>query len=158
MIYYTYKEANRSFVPISTNFLRMFSLSSHHSSIETYGTLLARILVGGMFLFAGVTKVMGIDTTASMIDGAGLPLAMLLAWVVAVFEIVAGAALIVGYRFKDAALALAIFTILASFVFHGPSTWEQAPQMLFFMKNMGIVAALLYMAAYGPGKGWVMKK
>lgn len=136
----------------------MLRFLSHPSNLEVYGTLIARILVGGMFLFAGVTKLTGIETTAGMVEGAGIPLAMAVAWLVAIFEVVAGAALIVGYRFKDAALALAIFTVVASFLFHGPASWEEAPQMLFFMKNMGIVAALIYMAAYGAGKGWVMKK
>lgn len=136
----------------------MFRFFSHPSTLEMYGTLIARVLVGGMFVFAGVGKVTGIDATAGTIGDAGLPLAMLLAWLVALFEIIAGVALVVGYRFKDAALALAVFTIVVSFIFHGPNAWDQAPQMLFFMKNMGVVAALLYMAAYGPGKGWVLKK
>lgn len=127
----------------------------NHPMWNTNALLFARVLMGGFFLLAGITKVSGIEGTAEMIAGAGLPMPVILAYLAAILEIAAGAAIILGKYFKEAALSLALFTFVISFIFHGPNSWaENMMQQLMFMKNMAIVAGLLFMAAHGAGKTW----
>lgn len=131
----------------------------NHPIWNTHALLFARVLMGGFFLLAGINKASGIDGTAEMITGAGLPMPLVLAWLAAILEIVAGAAIILGKYFKEAALSLAVFTFVISFIFHAPNSWaENAMQQLMFMKNMAIVAGLLFMAAHGAGNTWKMSK
>lgn len=71
-----------------------------------------------------------------------------------VVEIVGGLALILGFGTRWAALALALFTLVASFFFHNywafPVDKQMIPSLL-FMKNMAIVGGLLTLAAWGAG-------
>jgi uncharacterized membrane protein YphA (DoxX/SURF4 family) len=124
-----------------------------HSFWSTHALLIGRIAVGGLFLLAGFNKLNGgIDGTASMIEGAGLPMPLVLAWAAALFEVVAGAALIVGKYFKEAAISLAVFTLIVTIIFHSPMDW--AKNSMPFLKNMAIMGGLFFMGAHGVGNTW----
>jgi putative oxidoreductase len=63
--------------------------------------------------------------------------------------------LLVGFKARWAALALALFTLVASFFFHNYWAMPEAQQMmqkLMFTKNIAIVGGLLAFAAFGPGR------
>lgn len=129
-----------------------------HTFFETHALLVARVLIGGMFLLAGISKFQDITGTAGYIESVGLPAGVALAWLAAIFEAVLGACIIVGYCIRDTALYLAIFTFLISFPFHGPGMWETSPlDQIMFMKNMAIVGGLLFIVAHGAGKSWTLK-
>ena len=130
----------------------------NHPFWNTHAVLIARVLLGGFFLIAGVQKIMGgVDGTAGYITSAGLPMGLLLAWLAIAVEIGAGAAIILGKYFKEAAIVLAVFTLVITFIFHGPNSWAaENMQQGMFMKNMAIIAGLLYMAAFGSGNTWKM--
>lgn len=131
----------------------------NHAFWTTHALLIARILMGALFVLSGIQKISTIDGVAGFIAGAGLPAPLLLAWVAAIIELVAGALIIVGKYFKEAALTLAAFVFIVSFPFHGPDTWAQdAMQQTNFLKNMALVAGLLYMAAHGAGATWALEK
>ena len=71
-------------------------------------------------------------------------------------EIVAGIALIVGFKARWAALALAIFTLATALLFHNYWTLpadKQFVDMLMFWKNLAITGGLLIVFAFGAG-GW----
>jgi uncharacterized membrane protein YphA (DoxX/SURF4 family) len=51
-----------------------------------------------------------------------------------------------------------LFFLLITFLFHGPSTWENQMQQLMFMKNMFMTAGLIYVKAFGAGDGWSCSK
>lgn len=131
----------------------------NHQFWRTHALLIARILMGALFIVAGVMKLNGgIEGTAIYIESAGLPAGVVLAWLSGILEVVAGAALVLGYRFKEAALALAVFVVITSFAFHSPSMWQtDALQQTMFLKNMAILAGLLFMAAHGAGNTWSLK-
>lgn len=116
--------------------------------LKTYSPLIARIIIGGFFLFAGVGKVGDIAGTAGYIQSVGLPGA--LAWPAAIFEIVLGLALIVGYQTRIAALAGAAFCIFTAVVFH--NNLADQMQMIMFLKNFSIAGAFLMFFAHGAGK------
>jgi putative oxidoreductase len=117
--------------------------------------LLGRLLLAAMFIYAGFGKIGGFAGTAAYIGSQGLPLPQVLAAGTIVLEIVAGVLLVVGWKARWAALALALFTVLASVIFH--AFWsvpaEQfRTQQLFFLKNMAVVGGLLMVVALGAGR------
>ncbi|MDX1668206.1 MAG: DoxX family protein [Limnobacter sp.] len=125
-----------------------------HSIFFDYGVLFGRLLIAALFILAGIDKVTGFDGTVGYIESVGLPMATALAAFTAAFEIVAGLALVVGFQVRLAALGLAGFTVVASFLFH--NYWampaEQAYiQQLMFMKNLAVAGGLLILAGAGAG-------
>jgi putative oxidoreductase len=117
--------------------------------------LIGRILLALMFVVAGVGKIGGFDGTVGYIASKGLPLPAVLAAGTVALELVAGVALIVGYKARWAALALAAFTLLATFIFH--AYWsmpaeQQMVQQLMFLKNIAITGGLLMVFALGAGR------
>ncbi len=126
------------------------------NACQQHGTLVARIFMGGFFLLAGFNKlsggVAGPEGFESMVAGIGIPAPLLVAWLVVLIEIIGGAALILGYKFRDAAGVLFVFTLITTLLVH----LDMNDPML--MKNAAIMGGLLYMMAYGPGNGWKMEK
>lgn len=116
--------------------------------------VLARVLLALMFILAGFSKFAGLEGTAGYIASKGLPLASVLAVLTAVLEVVGGIALAIGLQARIAALALAIFTLVASVIFH--NFWavpaDQAfVQQLMFMKNLAVAGGLLFVFSMGAG-------
>ena len=125
--------------------------------------LIGRILLAAVFIPAGVQKLMGgIDGTAGMIAGAGLPAATALAYAAAIFEIVAGLAILLGFQTKIAAFALAAFCLFTAFVFHnGPIAMPDFPEAangmltlfnkIMMFKNIGLAGGFLVLGGSGAG-------
>ena len=116
--------------------------------------LVGRILLALMFVLAGFSKIGGFAGTTGYIASVGLPAASLLAALTIVLEVGGGLAIMFGFFTRWAALALAAFTLLASFIFH--AYWslpadQQMMQQLMFMKNISITGGLLVLAAFGAG-------
>jgi putative oxidoreductase len=116
--------------------------------------LVGRILLALMFVLAGISKLTGLQGTAGYIGSVGLPAPMALAVLTGLFEVVAGIALAVGWRARWAAVALALFTLLASLIFH--RFWsvpadQQMVQQLMFMKNLAVAGGLFLVGALGAG-------
>ena len=68
------------------------------------GALLGRLLVGALFIPAGLSKIGGFEGTVGYIASVGLPLATVAAVVAIAVEVLGGAALLLGWRTKQAAL------------------------------------------------------
>lgn len=133
---------------------------SHKALARMHGALLARILMGGFFLLAGISKIGMFDGVAGMIAGAGLPIPEVLAALTIALEIGGGLMIISGWNVACATGMLIVFTILATALFHGPNTWSDTDptQQGMFMKNLAIIAGLIYMFAFGAGTGWSIKE
>jgi putative oxidoreductase len=117
-------------------------------------SLLARLLMVALFLPAGLGKIAGFEGTVGYIASVGLPLASVGAVLAILVEVLAPLALLVGWRTRWAALVLAIFTLIASVLFH--NFWampaeQQFMQQLMFMKNIAVVGGLFALAAFGAG-------
>ena len=74
-----------------------------------------RIVMGAFFVLAGFNKVMDFSGTAGYIESVGLPMATVLAFIGIAVELGIGGALLIGYKPRLAALALAGFTFIISF-------------------------------------------
>jgi putative oxidoreductase len=123
-------------------------------SFKTPLVVVGRVLLALMFIFAGFDKLTNIAGTAGYIASGGLPAASALAVVVGLLELVGGLFLAIGFQARWAALALGVFTVLASVLFH--KFWavpaDQAfVQQLLFMKNMSVAGGMFVVAALGAG-------
>jgi putative oxidoreductase len=114
-----------------------------------YLALLGRILIGLPFAMSGFGKLAAYGPTTAMIGAVGLPLPPL-AFVVAVaVELGGGLLLVLGYRVRPVALALAAFSLATAISFH--SNFADQNQMIHFLKNVMIAGGLLQIAAFGAG-------
>jgi putative oxidoreductase len=116
--------------------------------------LTGRILLALMFVMSGFGKLGNVAGTAGYIASGGLPFPSLLAVLVGLLELFGGLALAAGFKARWAALALGVFTVLASVLFH--QFWAVAPeqqmvQQLMFMKNLAIAGGMFIVAALGAG-------
>ena len=111
--------------------------------------LVARILLSAIFIIAGLQKFGGIDGTAGYIGSVGLPAPMLLAWAAALFETLAGIAVLAGFRTREAAWLLAAFCAFTGLVFHFQPSNQM--QMISFMKNLAMAGGFLALSVAGPG-------
>lgn len=131
-----------------------------NSTMTNALALIGRLLLAPMFLLSGYSKVGGFAGTAGWIASKGLPLPEVLTVAALVVEVGAGLMLVLGWKARWAALALAAFTALASYFFHNFWTLppaEQMTQQLFFLKNLAVIGGLLLLAGFGPG-GWSVDK
>ena len=116
---------------------------------------LARALLAAIFIVTGFNKLMAIAATAAYLGRLGVPWPQIAAWVVAIFELVAGAMVLVGFRTRWAAFALAVFTGIALYLAHPFWTSPSAQYMNQFnhaMKNIAIIGGFLLLAVYGGGR------
>ncbi len=116
---------------------------------------LGRVLLALLFLWSGYGKIANVAGTAGYMKSFGMPLPEVLVWVALLVELAGGAMLVLGYKVRWAALALIVFTVIASFVFH--AFWAVPPeqamgQQINFMKNIAIIGGLLALLAHGSGR------
>jgi putative oxidoreductase len=111
--------------------------------------LIGRLLLSSLFLFAGFGKLTDIAGTAGWFGSIGLPLPTVVAVLVGLLELGGGLAILLGFKTRIAALALAAFTVAASLIAH--TNFADQVQLLMFLKNISITGGLLVLASFGPG-------
>jgi putative oxidoreductase len=101
-----------------------------------------------MFFYSGIGMLLmqGPANVAVYFDSLSIPLAGLMAWVVIALKLGAGGALMAGYKVEEAAGALAVFTLIATFIAH----MDMADPSL--GKNLAIVGGLLLAAGHASAK------
>ena len=83
-------------------------------SVPSPVAALARVMLALMFVMAGASKFANLEGTAGYIASGGLPMPAVLAVLTAALELLGGLALALGFQARFAALALAVFTVVAS--------------------------------------------
>ena len=116
--------------------------------------LAARLLVTPLFIYSGIGKILAFGVTASRLPGGEGGFGSFLAAGSIVIELGASLALILGIWTRCAALALIVFTALATLMFH--NFWASPPaavtaQTVNFLKNLGLIGLFAMIAAFGPG-------
>ena len=118
--------------------------------------LAGRIALASIFIMSGADKLFAHTAeNVQLMQAHHVPLAGVLVYPAAVFELAAGLALALGYRARLAGLLLALYTAFVSPIFH--AFWavpaDQAlVQMLFFTKNVAIFGGLLHVVGRGTGR------
>ena len=110
-----------------------------------YLPAVGRILIGGIFAMSGLTKAFAYAGTTAVIAAVGLPFAPL-GWAVALaVEIGLGLLLLLGWRARPAAAALALWAVF----FH--RNFADQNMMIHFLKNLMIAGGLLQIVHFGAG-------
>jgi putative oxidoreductase len=115
--------------------------------MEKASQLTARILLGHIFLLAGLSKIGAYEGTQAYMDAMGVNGALLP--MVILLEVAGGLAIIAGWKTKYTSVALAVFTVVAAVIFH--SNFGDQIQMILFMKNIAITGGLMLLAVHGAG-------
>ncbi len=104
--------------------------------------LVNRIVIGLLFLVAGLTKIFVFKPSgvSGMLAGLGFPAAMFFAWVLILVETLGGLSLLFNWKAKYACYLLIIVMVVAAFT----SYWANWTQMLFHLAaatNLWVIAA-----------------
>ena len=124
------------------------------ASLQNPLSLLGRALLALLFIPAGFAKIAGFAGTAAYIASKGVPFPELAAAAAIVIELGLGLLLLIGWQARWAALGMAIFTLVITFIFHNYWAMEAAQKMMqqqAFFKNIAVIGGLLLVAAFGPG-------
>jgi putative oxidoreductase len=117
------------------------------SEIHRYADLAGRILISAMFLTSGVGKITGYAATQDYMQSMGVP-GVLLPLVI-LLEVAGPVAIILGWKTRWFAAAIAGFCIISALLFH--SDFSDQGQMINFMKNVSISGGFLIIVAFGAG-------
>jgi len=117
--------------------------------------LIGRILIAIFFIPSGLQMIAGFSATEGYIASLGLPAPALGVVIGIVTDVLIAGMLLVGFKARWAALALATFCLVTAFFFH--NYWaspadQQMMQHLNFYKNCAIAGGLLFVCAFGPGR------
>ena len=112
--------------------------------INGFVALIGRILLSALFILAGFGKVGDISSFAGYMTSLGLSAS--LAWPAAIFEIVAGFAILFGIFTRLFALLLAGFCIITALTAH--SNFADPMQQASFLKNVALAGGFLIIFAY----------
>ena len=115
--------------------------------LATFAPLMARILIGAIFLAAVVGHLGDVAGFTSFMASGGLP--AFLAWPAIVFELVLGVSIIVGFQTRIMALLGAGFCVVTAVLYHFDPA--NPTQMIMFLKNFAIAGGFLMLFAHGAG-------
>ncbi|MGH8715329.1 MAG: DoxX family protein [Burkholderiales bacterium] len=127
---------------------------------KQYAPLIGRILLALIFIISGFGKITAFNSTADYMAGHGLPIPQLLLVATILIELGGGLMIALGWQARWAALAIFLFIIPTTLIFH-PFWVADAAQMqnqINFMKNIAIMGGMLYIMAYGSGPFSLGKK
>ena len=105
-----------------------------------------RVLVGLLFLWAGIDKVLGWQGALQEVVTGGLPAPTVMLALTVLLQVAGGAAIMTGRLLRPSCWALAGFTLLATVLYHG--FWHAAgaarhAELIPFMEHVCIVGGLL---------------
>lgn len=116
--------------------------------------LVGRVSLSLVYLVSGVHKGVYFQKAVSEFQDARVPLTRGAVVATVVLHVSAACCLIIGIFVQEAALALAVFTLIATWRVHdfwnleGP---EKLLQSRFALAHLGLIGGLLLLAATGPG-------
>ena len=128
---------------------------------KTFITI-GRVLLGGYFLFPGISKIPTYALTIEYMTLHNIPFVSILLLITIFLQLALGSTLIIGYRIKESALVLAVLTILINIGVH--DFWNDYPntdathELQNFIKNLGILAGLLVLSASNNISQWRLLK
>lgn len=119
-----------------------------------YGPVAGRVLLALMFIISGYGKITAFAGTAGFMASKGIPMAEFALVIAILVELGGGLLLVAGWKARWAALAMFLFIIPTTLIFHNFWAADAAQaqnQMIHFMKNVTIMGGMLYVVAFGAG-------
>jgi putative oxidoreductase len=120
------------------------------TDLQTTIVFVARLLLGGAFLVAGLRNIGAINGLAGFIGTRGLPLPRLAAIIGVALEIVGGALVAIGPFALYGGLGLVVFCVLATLIFHNFWDYQGAERVTHlnaFISNTALSGGFLLVAA-----------
>ena len=114
--------------------------------------LAGRILLGGMFVVAGLRHLMIVPVLTAAVAARGVPLPRAVLLAGTGFQITAGLSLVYGLFVASAALGLILFALVASVMlvnFWDKQGEERIALTNAFQTNIGLIGGLMIAAAHG---------
>lgn len=115
--------------------------------MQAFNALLGRFGLSLIFILSGIAKISAYAGTQQYMAAAGVP-GLLLPLVIAL-EVGGGLAILAGAFTRQAAIALALFSVASAALFH--ANLADQNQFIHFMKNIAIAGGFLTLAAHGAG-------
>ena len=112
--------------------------------VEAFG----RVFLSTLFLFEAVRKFFYQIETIDYMENFGVP--EFLFYPSLLFELIVPILLIIGFKTRIAALAMCLFTLTVSVIFH--SDFSNNMQVIAFLKNLSISGGFLIIASYEAKK------
>ncbi len=137
------------------DYMKPNAQQSNTNALTDAASLLGRLALAALFLWSGYSKFAYMTANVGYMQAYGVPAADILIWPAALVEFGAAAMLVLGVKVRWAALALIVFTLPATFIFHahwGVPADQALNQQIHFMKNIAIVGGLLSVLAHGTGR------
>lgn len=116
--------------------------------------LIARVFMAIVFLVSGIEKSLNFSRALDEYTKDNIPLPRVSVAFTVALHLIASVCLIAGWLVTEMALALATFTLVATFMVHHFWTMtgtERLQRSRIALANLGLVGGLLLLAATGPG-------
>ena len=115
-----------------------------------WGLLAGRILLAYIFVLSGYGKIANFAGSAGYMAKYGMPMIEFFLVCAILLELGGSLMLVLGWKARWGALALIVFTVPATLIFH--PVWADPGQAIQFNKNLAIMGGLLYALFTGPGR------
>lgn len=117
--------------------------------------LLARALLSALFIVAGAMKLMNVAGTTAYLARVGVPAPQIAIWGTIALELIGGLMILLGFKTRWAAVALAVFSGVT--IYFGHQFWavpadQYLNQLNHALKNLGLVGGFLLLLVHGPGR------
>jgi putative oxidoreductase len=121
---------------------------------KRYFPLAGRVLMSLIFFISAFGKIAGFTATAAGIAARGMPVSEALLVCAIVLELVGATLLVLGWKTEWSALALIVFMVPATLLFH--DYWRYPPEQAHnqrnhFLKNVAMTGGLLFVMGMGAG-------
>ena len=117
------------------------------NQLQAFSALLGRLFLAMIFIQSGLSKMSDYAATQDYMDAMGVSSALLP--LVIVLEVVGGIAIVIGFKARLVALAMAGFSLLSALLFH--TNFSDQTQTIMLMKNIAIAGGFLMIVAHGAG-------
>lgn len=116
---------------------------------KNFVLLVARILMCSLFIWDGVLQLRNPGAAAAYFNSVHVPLSQTAVWPSVTLYLLAGAAILVGFKTRWAAAVLVLFCLATAFGVHLPA--GDLDNMTHFYKNLVMAGGFLYVVVFGAG-------
>ena len=117
------------------------------NQLQAFSALLGRLFLAMIFIQSGLSKMSDYAATQGYMDAMAVSSALLP--LVIALEVLGGIAIVIGFKARLVALAMAGFSLLSALLFH--TNFSDHTQTIMLMKNIAIAGGFLMIVAHGAG-------